>query len=334
MTAKAQGDGYNASCGLRRRQTQGSTDRAGIDAAGVSRQSRHRCEHREQDRAQRDRASYVHRSQTSGGTRCGTSAAYQEGGLTMPSTNEHGPKRAILYARVSTDEQARSGYSLAQQLEALRAYATREGYEILEEIEDKGYSGGNLARPGLDRVRDVAAAGGVDMVLAQDRDRFARKVVHNGLLEEEFSKHGSKTKALNDYGDDSAEGALMRGIQTQFAEYERAKIAERTRRGKERKAREGKVLRGPKSPYGFRYNATGDGLIVYEPEMVVAERIFRLAAEGLGPQAIQTRSTMKARPRQRAIHCGRAGRWSRYCEATFIRPTPSRRSLNWSMRRY
>ena len=155
----------------------------------------------------------------------------------MPSTNEHGPKRAILYARVSTDEQARSGYSLAQQLEALRAYATREGYEILEEIEDKGYSGGNLARPGLDRVRDIVADGGVDVVLAQDRDRLARKVVHNGLLEEEFSKHGSKTKALNDYGDDSAEGALMRGIQTQFAEYERAKIAERTRRGKERKAR-------------------------------------------------------------------------------------------------
>ena len=207
----------------------------------------------------------------------------------MSNTNGHGPKRAILYARVSTDEQARSGYSLAQQIEALRPYATREGYEVLEKIEDKGYSGANLARPGLDRVRDLVAAGDVDVVLAQDRDRLARKVVLNGLLEEELSKHGCKTKALNDYGDDSAEGALMRGIQTQFAEYERAKIAERTRRGKERKAREGKVLRGPKSPYGFRYNSAGDGLIVYEPEMVVAERIFRLAAEGLGPQAIQTR---------------------------------------------
>jgi site-specific DNA recombinase len=52
----------------------------------------------------------------------------------MPSTNGHGPKRAILYARVSTDEQARSGYSLAQQTEALRAYAAREGYEVLEEV--------------------------------------------------------------------------------------------------------------------------------------------------------------------------------------------------------
>jgi site-specific DNA recombinase len=63
----------------------------------------------------------------------------------MPSTNGHGPpKRAVLYARVSTDEQARSGYSLAQQMEALRAYAAHEGYEVLEEIADPGQSGASL----------------------------------------------------------------------------------------------------------------------------------------------------------------------------------------------
>jgi site-specific DNA recombinase len=207
----------------------------------------------------------------------------------MPSTNGHGPKRAILYARVSTDEQARTGYSLAQQLEAVREYAAQEGYEILEEITDEGHSGASLARPGLDYVRDLVAAGGVSVVLAQDRDRFSRKVVLNGLLEEELTKYGCKTKALNDYGDDSPEGALMRGIQTQFAEYERAKIAERTRRGKERKAREGRILRGRKPPYGFRYNAAGDGLMIHEPEMAVVGRIYRMAAESLGPQAIQTR---------------------------------------------
>ena len=64
-----------------------------------------------------------------------------------------GPRPAILYARVSTDEQARSGYSLAQQLEALRAYAAREGLAVLEEIADPGYSGASLERPGMDRVR-------------------------------------------------------------------------------------------------------------------------------------------------------------------------------------
>ncbi len=62
----------------------------------------------------------------------------------MPSTNGHGPKKAILYARVSTDEQARSGYSLAQQMEALRAHAEREGLEVLEEVTDAGYSGASL----------------------------------------------------------------------------------------------------------------------------------------------------------------------------------------------
>ena len=56
----------------------------------------------------------------------------------MPSADGHGPGRAILYARVSTDEQARSGYSMAQQMEALRGYAAREGYEVMEEVEDAG----------------------------------------------------------------------------------------------------------------------------------------------------------------------------------------------------
>jgi site-specific DNA recombinase len=71
----------------------------------------------------------------------------------MPNIN--GPKRAILYARVSTDEQARSGYSLTQQMEALREYANREGYKILEEVMDPGQSGASLERPGMDRVRDL-----------------------------------------------------------------------------------------------------------------------------------------------------------------------------------
>jgi site-specific DNA recombinase len=91
----------------------------------------------------------------------------------MPSTDS--PKRAILYARVSTDEQARSGYSLAQQLEALREYAAREGYEVLEEVADPGQSGASLERPGMDRARDLIATGRVSVILAQDRDRFARE---------------------------------------------------------------------------------------------------------------------------------------------------------------
>jgi site-specific DNA recombinase len=102
----------------------------------------------------------------------------------------------------------------------------------------------------MDRVRDLVAAGGISVVLALDRDRLARKVVLNLVLEEELARQGCKLRALNDYAGDGPEAALMRGIQGQFAEYERAKIVERTRRGKERKAKEGRVLRGPKAPTG------------------------------------------------------------------------------------
>jgi site-specific DNA recombinase len=126
----------------------------------------------------------------------------------MPSTNGHGPKRAILYARVSTDEQARSRYSLAQQLEALRGYAEREGYEVLEEVSDPGQSGASLERPGMDRVRDLVAVGGVSVVLAQDRDRFAREPAYHYLLRREFEENGTKIRALNDRGDESPEGQL------------------------------------------------------------------------------------------------------------------------------
>ena len=207
----------------------------------------------------------------------------------MPSTNGHGPKRAILYARVSTDEQARSGYSLAQQMEALREYAAQEGCEVLEEVTDPAQSGASLERPGMDRVRDLVAAGGVSVVLAQDRDRFAREPAYHYLLKKEFEEHGCSLRALNDRGDDSPEGELMDGIFDQFAKFERAKTAERTRRGKLRKAREGRVIRGGRAPFGFRYAETGDGLLVHEPEMAIVEKIFRYTAERVPVRAIQAR---------------------------------------------
>jgi len=206
----------------------------------------------------------------------------------MPNANGHGPKRAILYARVSTDEQARSGFSLAQQLEALRAYASREGYEVLEEVSDPGQSGASLERPGMDRVRDLVVAGGISVVLAQDRDRFSREPAYTYLLQREFEEHGCALRSLNDRGEGSPEGDLTDGILDQLAKYERAKIAERTRRGMMRKAREGRVV-VTRPAYGFRYNEARDALIVCEPEMAVVEKVLRLAADGLGHNAIQTR---------------------------------------------
>jgi site-specific DNA recombinase len=206
----------------------------------------------------------------------------------MPSTNGHGPKRAILYARVSTDEQARTGYSLAQQIEALREYAAREGYEVLEEVQDAGQSGASLERPGMDRVRDLVASGGVSVVLAQDRDRFAREPAYLFYLREEFAEHNTAIRAMNDRGDGSPEGELTTGILDQIARYERLKIAERSRRGKLRKAREGKVIATKRPHYGFRYNASRDGYEVDEETMAVVKRIFRMVGtEGAAIRAVK-----------------------------------------------
>src|SRR4028119_1382227 len=194
--------------------------------------------------------------------------------------NGNGSRRAILYARVSTDEQARSGYSLAQQMEALRGYAAREGYEVLEEVSDPGQSGASLERPGMDRVRDLVAAGGVFVVLAQDRDRFAREPAYHYLLRREFAEHGTKIRALNDRGDDSPEGELTDGILDQLGKYERAKTAERSRRSKLYKAREGKIIANNSVDYGFRYNDARDGYEIDEATMSVVRRIFGMVAGG------------------------------------------------------
>ncbi len=205
----------------------------------------------------------------------------------MPSTNGHGPKRAILYARVSTDEQARSGYSLAQQIEALRGYATSEGYEVLEEVADPGQSGASLERPGMDRVRDLVAAGGVSVVLAQDRDRFAREPAYLYLLREEFALRGCSLKSLNDRGDESPEGQLTDGIMDQIARFERLKTAERTRRGKVQRAREGKIIPGRRAIYGFRFNDDRTNYVVYEERMQLVRRVVRMAADGMAVHGIK-----------------------------------------------
>ena len=152
---------------------------------------------------------------------------------------------------------------------------------MIEEVQDPGQSGASLERPGMDRVRDMVATGSVSVVFAQDRDRFAREPAYLFLLKREFEEHGTKLRALNDRGDDSPEGELMNGIFDQFAKFERAKIAERVRRGLRRKANEGYVnLSTPN--YGFRHNERRDGLVIHEPEMLVVKKIFHLAAEGCG----------------------------------------------------
>jgi site-specific DNA recombinase len=210
---------------------------------------------------------------------------------TMPSTNGHGPKRAILYARVSGEEQVKKGYSLADQIDALRDWCSKNAYEVLDEVQDKGFSGAYLERPGLDRVREMVASEDVEAVVVLFRDRIARGV-YAQLLAEEFRDCGARLVALNSRGDGSPDGELGDNILDVIAAWERKKIAERMNRGKRRKAKEGKVVAGPRPNYGFCFNENRDGYLVDEKKMAVIRRIFRMVgAEGMTLNA--TRRTLE-----------------------------------------
>jgi site-specific DNA recombinase len=178
---------------------------------------------------------------------------------------------------VSTEEQGNKGYSLRQQLEALREYCQQNEYEIVGEFEDR-VSGAYLNRPGLDTLRDLVADGGVDIVLAQNRDRFTREPAYHYLLRVEFKGHGCKLKALNDIGDESPEGELSDGVVDLIAKYEKARIASRTSEGKYRKAREGKIPGTGTPPLGFRYE--NGHYFVVEEKMSLVRDIFQRVADG------------------------------------------------------
>ncbi len=210
----------------------------------------------------------------------------------MPSTNGH-KKTAILYTRVSGDKQRDHGYSLSDQRRELEAWAVREGYDVLDVVEDGAWSGGDLTRPGLDCVRDSVHGGGVDAVVVLFRDRLARGV-YATLLAEEFAKHGCKLIALNAQVDDSPEGELHGGMLDIIAAWERKKIAERTQRGKLEKARQGKVIPTGRPDFGFKYNSTRDNYVVVEEEMRIVERIFYM----VGVERMTIRAVKRAFERE------------------------------------
>lgn len=198
--------------------------------------------------------------------------------------------KAILYARVSTEEQTK-GFSPRQQLAVLREYAARKGFEVLAEEGDEGWSESELVRPALDRVRDLVAAGGVSKVLAQDADRITREPSHRALLDEECERHGCKLGALDDWGDDSEEGQLLKYIRGWVSRQERLKFMERSRRGTFQKVREGKVLGSGVAKYGFAYvlDEAGKriGLRVEDEAIGVVRRILRMLADGESVNAVR-----------------------------------------------
>jgi len=187
--------------------------------------------------------------------------------------------RAAIYARVSTGRQERD-QTIDSQLTALRHWTAARGHDLRDEhvFTDEGYSGSRLDRPGLDRLRDAAAEGTFDVVAVYSPDRLARKYAYQVLPLEEFRKAGCEVAFVQRPISDDPHDQLLLQIQGAVAEYERAVLGERFRRGKLQKARAGQWTAG-KSPYGYRYVPKRDGvpghLVIDEAEAAVVRLLYR-----------------------------------------------------------
>jgi site-specific DNA recombinase len=189
--------------------------------------------------------------------------------------------RVAIYARVSGEQQAKED-TIASQLEALDQRIASDGCECDSELRfvEDGVTGRILVRPALERLRDQAAAGVIDRLYVLDPDRFSRKYAYQVLVLEELAAHGVEVVFLcNPPRHDPAENLLVQ-VQGIIAEYEHAKILERSRRGKQHTARRGSISVLSGAPYGYRYigKHEGDGEARYQVlanEARVVQRIFK-----------------------------------------------------------
>ena len=219
---------------------------------------------------------------------------------------------AVIYARVSSARQKKDE-TIASQTAALRAHAEQLGLEVPDEwvFEDEGHSGATLIRPALERLRDVVAGVGVDVVLCYSPDRLARKFAYQALLIEEFTRAGTRVVFIKGPRGDSAEDQLLVQFQGMFAEYEKAQILERYRRGKAHRAKAGSVNVLGGAPFGYRYvrkteHAGAAYEIVEHEAVLVAELFRRYADEGASIAELARWLTERGVPTRTGKH-----RWDR-----------------------
>ena len=204
-------------------------------------------------------------------------------------------KRAVLYGRVSTDEQAEKGFSLQSQFEHCRQYAANLGYEVVAEIQDE-ISGVKEKRPGLDRVQEMITRREIDTVIVFSPDRLTRNLGHSVVLREVWHKAGVELHYCNRGKlENTAEGKMTENIEAVFAEYWREKIIESSARGRRTKAANGKWPGDGTASYGYeRIGIKRDvKLAILKPEAEIVNRIFDLYVGTTGtPLPMQTIATL------------------------------------------
>ncbi|HXO86025.1 MAG TPA: recombinase family protein [Gemmatimonadales bacterium] len=235
-----------------------------------------------------------------------------------PASN--GPERkkdremtsAAIYARVSSARQKKDE-TIRSQTAALRAHAEQLGIEVPDDwvFEDEGHSGATLVRPALERLRDLVAGVGIEVVLCYSPDRLARKFAYQALLLEEFTRAGTRVEFVKGPRGDSAEDQLLVQFQGMFAEYEKAQILERYRRGKTHRAKTGSINVLSGAPFGYRYVRKSEHAgavyeIVEHEATLVAELFRRYADEAASIAALARWLTDQGAPTRTGKH-----RWDR-----------------------
>lgn len=176
-----------------------------------------------------------------------------------------------IYARVSTEEQAKHGFGIPSQI---RECQERIGQVPALVFADEGVSGETLHRPALEELRQRIATGEVNSVYCLDPDRLSRKLLHQLLLTEEWERHGVSLNFVNGDYSKTPEGNLFYAMRGAISEFEKAKITERMCRGRREKARQGKVLRDFQI-YGYDFDKTTDQLAINAQEAIIVKEIFR-----------------------------------------------------------
>jgi site-specific DNA recombinase len=194
--------------------------------------------------------------------------------------------KVAVYVRVSTEEQAKEGYSISAQKERLTAYCMSQGWEIVNFYVDEGYSAKNMDRPELKRMIKHIQEGLIECVLVYRLDRLTRSVLDLYKLLELFEKHNCKFKSATEvYDTTTAMGRMFITIVAALAQWERENLGERVRMGMQEKARQGKWVPN-QAPYGYDIDLENDKLKINAFEASVVRRIFDMYLSGMGTSKI------------------------------------------------
>src|SRR5882762_2752517 len=221
-------------------------------------------------------------------------------------------KPAAIYARVSSDRQ-KENHTIGSQTAALIEYAQKNGYSVPPEwvFQDEGYSGAILVRPGLEALRDLAAEGQIAAALIYSPDRLSRKYAYQVLLSEELARCGVELIFLKSPAGATPEDQLLVQFQGMIAEYERAQIAERCRRGKRHMAQQGGVNVLSGAPYGYRYVRKSDTSAAFYEVIEAEAKVVRMVFEIYTQQGLSIKAIARLlNERQIATRTGK-GRWER-----------------------